>query len=224
VTIAYGIAVPDTDGDRWFGHVGTTAPVVGRGTRKFITCALMVGYAASSTFSTVTSANAAALIAVSSRQSTLSAIPAAQPAPPLEQSAVPAALQRVRRISGLTWGEIARAVGVSRRTIHHWLAGTRVAGVHLVRLLELGRVVDVVATGSVEATRTALLQPNANGRSILDDLALAARPARSRPLSTVSVGDLVTPVDETLSVTRQRPQRPSSLRGGSLPRRRPDQS
>ena len=60
------------------------------------------------------------------------------------------------------------------------------------------------------------MQPNANGRSILDDLALAARPARRYPLSGVSVGDLVTPVDEMASVSLQRPQRRSSLQGGAL--------
>jgi transcriptional regulator with XRE-family HTH domain len=223
MTVAYDIAVSSTGGDEWFGHVGTTPPTVMRGTRKFITCALMAGYAATSTLSTVTPANAAALNAITAQPSTLPALLAAQPAPPLDRSVVPGMLQRLRRLSGLSWGEIAQAVGVSRRTIHNWLTGARVAGVHLTRLLELSRVVDIVATGSVQATRTALLQPNANGRSILDDLALAARPVR-RPLSSVSVADLVTPVDERPSVSPPRPQRRSSLRGGSLPRRRPDQS
>lgn len=223
MTVAYDIAASRTGRDEWFGHVGTTTPTVMRGTRKFITCVTMVGCAATSTLSTVTPADADALNAITAQPSTLPAIPV-QPAPPLDQSAVPGMLQRLRRLSGLSWGEIARAVGVSRRTIHNWLAGARVAGVHLTRLLELSRLVDIVATGSVEATRTVLMQPNANGRSILDDLALAARPARRRPLASVSVGDLVTPVDETASVSLQRPQRRSSLRAGSLPRRRPDGS
>jgi transcriptional regulator with XRE-family HTH domain len=223
VTAAYDIAAIRTDGDEWFGRVGTTTPAVMRGTRKFITCVVMAGCAATSTLSTVTPADAVALYAIAAQPSTLPAIPV-QPAPPLDQSAVPAMLQRLRRLSGLSWGEIARAVGVSRRTIHNWLAGARVAGVHLTRLLELSRLVDIVATGSVEATRTALMQPNGNGRSILDDLALAARPARRRPLASISVGDLVTPTDEMASVSPQRPQRRSSLRGGSLPGRRPDGS
>lgn len=223
MTVAYDIVASRTGRDEWFGRVGTTTPTVMRGTRKFITCVVMVGCAATSTLSTVTPADAVALNVTTAQPSTLPAIPV-QPAPPLDQSAVPGMLQRLRRLSGLSWGEIARAVGVSRRTIHNWLAGARVAGVHLTRLLELGRLVDLVTTGSVEATRTALMQPNANGRSILDDLALAARPARRHPLSNVSVGDLVTPVDETASVSPESPQRRSSLRGGSLPRRRPDAS
>jgi transcriptional regulator with XRE-family HTH domain len=223
VTVAYDLAASRADGDEWFGRVGTTTPTMMRGTRKFITCVFIAGCAVTSTLGTVTPADAAALSAVAVQSSTLPAIPA-QPAPLVDQSAVPGMLQRLRRLSGLSWGEIAEAVGVSRRTIHNWLAGARVAAVHLTRLLELSRVVNIVATGSAETTRTALVQPNANGRSILDDLALAARPARRRPLASLSVGDLVTPVEETASVGLQRPKRPSSLRGRSLPRRRPGRS
>ena len=202
MTVAYDIAVPSTDGDEWFGRVGTTPPTVMRGTRKFIACAFMAGCAATSTLSTVTPADAAALNAITAQPSTLPAIPRRSLRRRSTRRVVPGMLQRLRRLSGLSWGEIAQAVGVSRRTIHNWLTGARVAGVHLARLLELSRVVDIVATGSVQATRTALLQPNANGRSILDDLALAARPARRRPLSSVSVGDLVTPVDERQASAR----------------------
>ena len=223
MTVAYDIAASRIDQDEWFGRVGTTPPTVMRGTRKFIACVFMAGYAATSTLSTVTPADAIALNTITARPSTLAAIPV-QPAPPLDHRAVPGMLQRLRRLSGLSWGEIAQAVGVSRRTIHNWLTGARVAAVHHARLLELGRVVDIVSTGSAESTRMALTQPSANGRSKLGDLALAARPARTRPLSSVSVGDLVTPVDETASVSQQRPQRRSSLRGGPLPRRRPDGS
>jgi transcriptional regulator with XRE-family HTH domain len=223
VTVAYDIAASRIDGDEWFGRVGTTPPTVMRGRRKFIACVFMAGCAATSTLSTVTPADAIALNAITAQPSTLAAIPV-QPAPPLDQRAVPGMLQRLRRLSGLSWGEIAQAVGVSRRTIHNWLTGARVAAVHHARLLELRRVVDIVSTGSAESTRTALMQPSANGRSILDDLALAARPVRTRPLSSVSVGDLVTPVDETASVSQQLPQRRSSLRGGPLSRRRPDGS
>lgn len=223
MTVAYGIAPSTaTEGDEWFSHSGTTPPTVMRGTRKFITCVFMASCAATSTLTAVTPADAIALTTRVAQASTLPAIPA-QPAPPLDPSAVPGMLPQLRRLSGLSWGEIARAVGVSRRTIHNWLGGARVASVHLIRLLELSRVVNLAATGSAETTRAALLLPNANGRSLVDDLALAARPVR-RPLSSVSVGDLVTPVDETASVSPQDPQRRSSLRGGSLPRRRPSES
>jgi transcriptional regulator with XRE-family HTH domain len=218
--VAYDIAASRaTDTDAWFHHVGTTTPTVISGTRKFITCALMAGCAATGTLTAISPADAAALTAIVVQPSTLPAVPTTRPTPLLDQSVVPGMLKRLRRLSGLSWGEIARAAGVSRRTIHNWLSGARVANVHLTRVLEVNRAVNLVATGSAESTRTTLLQPNATGRSIIDDLALAARPARRRPLSSVSVGDLVTPVDETVSMGLQRPQRRSSLRGGSLSRR-----
>lgn len=219
MTVTYSITAPRTEEDEWFGYVGTTPPPVMRGTRKFITCAFMAGFVATGTLSTVSPTDAIALNATTAQPGTLPAVPAPQPAAQLDQSAVPHVLQRLRRTSGLSWGEIASAVGVSRRTVHNWLAGTHVAAVHLTRLLEMSRVVDIVTTGSAEATRTALVRPNSTGRSILDEMALTARPARRRPLSSVSVGDLVTPVDEAASVSTQRPQRRSSLAGGSLPRR-----
>lgn len=220
--MAYDIANSKVVDDDWFGQIGTTSPTLMRGTRKFMTCVFMTGCAAISTLTAVTPADAIALTTRMAQASTLPAIPA-KPSPPLDPSAVPGMLQQLRRLSGLNWGEIARAVGVSRRTIHNWLSGDHVAGVHLSRLLELSRVVNLTTTGSPEATRAALLLPNANGRSLVDDLALVARPAR-HPLSSVSVGDLVTPVDETVNVSPQRPPRRSSLQGGSLPRRRPDKS
>jgi transcriptional regulator with XRE-family HTH domain len=222
VTVAYDLVAASTDRDGWFGSVGTVSPaaVHGKG-RIFITCCFMAGCAATATLSPVTLADAAASSSVTVQPGTLSAIPATPPAPALADSAVPGMLQRLRRLSGLSWGEIAQTLGVSRRTIHNWLTGARVAGVHLSRLLQLSRAVDSVATGSAQATRAALLQPNANGRSILDDLALASRPVR-RPLSSVTVGDLVTPAEETASASTQPTQRRSSLRGGSLPRRQQD--
>jgi hypothetical protein len=115
------------------------------------------------------------------------------------------------------------AVGVSRRTIHNWLSGARLADVHRTRLAELGRLVDAVAAGSADATRARLLKPGPNGRSPLDELALSARPVRRRPLSTLSVGELLGPIDESGDVTTQQPPRRSSLRGGSLSTRRPGQ-
>ncbi|MDQ3663286.1 MAG: helix-turn-helix transcriptional regulator [Actinomycetota bacterium] len=222
MTIANGI-VPSSmaDGEGWFNNVGTTSPTVALRPRKFIACALMAGCAATGTVTAVTPADAVALSMMVTQRSTLPALPAEPTAVP-DDAVVPAVLQRLRQMSGLSWGDLGRALGVSRRTIHNWLGDARVAGVHLRRLLELSRLVDRVSTGSPESTRALLLQPTASGRSIIDDLALTARPTRRRPLSTISVGDLIAPKEDTESASLQWPQRRSSLRGGSLPTRRPD--
>jgi DNA-binding XRE family transcriptional regulator len=225
VTIALDVAAPATGEDKdWFRQFGTTGPTLISGPRKFIACVVVAGCAATGTLAAVTPADAVALNTIVAQPSTLPAVSAAQPAAMFDQSIVPGLLQRIRRTSGLTWGELGRAIGVSRRTIHNWLGGAHVAGIHLARLLEVSRVFDLFATGSAESTRTRLLRPSANGRSIVDDLALAARPARRRPLSSLSVGDLVTPVNETASANPPRSQRRSGLRGGPLPRRRLDES
>jgi transcriptional regulator with XRE-family HTH domain len=219
VTVTYDVATsPTTDGGDLFRYVGTTSPTAAIGPRKFIACVLMASCAVTGTLTAVTPADAVALSTVVAQPSTLPAV-SIQPTTAFDHAVVPVMLQRLRRVSGLSWGDIAGAVGVSRRTIHNWLGGAHVAGVHLARLLEVSRIVDLVSTGSVESTRTLLLQSGANGRSIIDDLALGARPAR-RSISTVSVGDLVTPVDETESARLQGPQRRASLRGGALPTRR----
>lgn len=223
MTVAYDVAPSSTvEAEGWFHHVGTTSPTVALRPRKFIACMLMAGCAATGTLTAVTPADAVALSTRVAHPSTLTALPAQLTAVP-DDAAVPAVLQRLRRMSGLSWGDLGRAVGVSRRTIHNWLGDARVAGVHLTRLFQLRRLVDRVSTGSPESTRALLLQPTANGRSIIDDLALSARPTRRLPLSSVSVGDLVTPTGVSESAS-PRPQRSSSLRGGSLPTRRPDQS
>lgn len=43
-------------------------------------------------------------------------------------------LRRVQQHSQLDWGQIARALGVSRRTVHNWLSGTRVSGINAQRI------------------------------------------------------------------------------------------
>jgi hypothetical protein len=147
-----------------------------------------------------------------------------RPSPTAGPRTVPTLLEWLKGISGLSWGELGRATGVSRRTIHNWLGGARVAEVHLVRLWDVSRVVHALSAGSAEATRAVLLQPVASGRSALDDLELAALPVRRRPISHVSVGDLLTPVDESPEMRPERAMRQSSLRGGALARSRPGQS
>lgn len=221
MTVAFDVpALPPGDDGDWFHHVGTTSPTMAFRPRKFIASVLVAGCAVTGTLTAVTPADAVAFTTMIAQPSTLPVVPA-QPATASDNAIVPMMLRRLRLSSGLNWGDIGRAVGVSRRTIHNWLGGGHVAGVHLARLLDVIRIVDSVATGSAETTRTLLLQPKNTGRSVVDDLALAARPARHRPISTVSVGDLVAPVDETASARLQGPQRRASLRGGSLSKRRP---
>lgn len=186
--------------------------------RKFVSAVVVAGVATVGTLGIVTPADAAAAQAPVIEAHTLpagaAALPAADPS-----TDVPELLRRIRKVSRLSWGELASALGVSRRTIHHWLSGAHPAGVHVARLADLEALVEASAESSPEATRARLLRPQASGRSLLEELALSFGD-RSRPISTVSVGDLLGPAERPAVGSTVRSKRRSSLRGGSL-RKRP---
>lgn len=96
---------------------------------------------------------------------------------------IPSSAARVRslhRRSGLTWEQLARAFGVSRRAIHAWARGGRMNARNAERL---GRIEEVVAENedySAELTREALLRPTPAGVSPLQAL---LRTAHGQPPS-----------------------------------------
>ena len=68
-----------------------------------------------------------------------------------------AAIGELRRLSGLTWDQLARLFCVSRRSLHFWASGKPMAAgneEHLQRLLDVIRKID---RGSANANRKALL-------------------------------------------------------------------
>jgi DNA-binding transcriptional regulator YiaG len=203
-----------------FTKPGTTTPSMAwPPARRFISTCLLASAMATGTLSVVSSADAEAMRAPIVESRTLSAF---APASTGEQAGptVPELLQRLRRCSGLNWGEISRALNVSRRTVHNWLSGARIASVHLRHLAALERLIREQPLGSADETRLRLLRPSMNGRSLVDDFALTARPVRQLPISPFSVGDLLTPnvIEEETSAS---PVRRSSMRGGALRKGRP---
>lgn len=90
---------------------------------------------------------------------------------PSAEPSVPESLRRVRDQSGLTWDEIAGALGVSRRTVHNWLSGMVVSGRHAAKLTKLAQIVnDHRCAGDREKTRGRLIAPNEEGVSVLQRL------------------------------------------------------
>jgi len=78
-------------------------------------------------------------------------------APANETSSANGALSELRRLSGLSWDQLARIMGVSRRALHFWASGKPMARTneeHLQRVLAAVRSID---RGSAAANRTALL-------------------------------------------------------------------
>jgi len=89
-------------------------------------------------------------------------------------SVVPAgaSIGELRRLSGLTWDQLARVFKVSRRSVHFWSSGKAMAASneeHLQRVLAVVRKVD---RGSAVANRTALLGAADGGGIVLDLLVL----------------------------------------------------
>lgn len=78
------------------------------------------------------------------------------------------ALSELRRLSGLTWEQLAKLFNVSRRSLHFWASGqplSRFNEEHLNRLLGTIRYID---QGSASLNRSLLLHPDSNGNPLFD--------------------------------------------------------
>ena len=77
-------------------------------------------------------------------------------------------LSELRRLSGLTWDQLAKLFNVSRRSLHFWASGqplSRSNEDHLNRLLGTIRYID---RGSASLNRSLLLRPDGNGNPLFD--------------------------------------------------------
>ncbi len=82
------------------------------------------------------------------------------PAPTELPEASPiAAISEVRRLSGLTWEQLAQLFGVSRRALHFWASGKPLSAQNAEHLQRLLAVLQRVDRGSASANRAALLAP-----------------------------------------------------------------
>ena len=82
-----------------------------------------------------------------------------------------ASLGELRRLTGLTWDQLARVFKVSRRSLHFWASGKPMAATneeHLQRMLAVARRID---RGSAGATRAALFDAREGGSLPFDLLA-----------------------------------------------------
>lgn len=80
------------------------------------------------------------------------------------------AVQNLHDRSGLTWGELARLFGVSRRSLHFWVSNGRMSAAHVRKLHELESLVSQLAADDAEETRAALLAPR-GGSSLFEEFA-----------------------------------------------------
>lgn len=77
--------------------------------------------------------------------------------PETETEATRKAVSELRRISGLTWEQLAGLLGVSRRSVHFWASGKPLKATNHQRLLRVLDVVRYADRGIARSTRAALL-------------------------------------------------------------------
>lgn len=106
---------------------------------------------------------------------------------------VPDRLKHLHAVTTLTWQQIGRLFGVSRRAVHHWVAGNRMSAANLDRLTRIERAVAAL-DGSPEQVHAQLMARN-DGPSLyaelLRDLA-ESRPA-AEPRSWVERSSVTEP-------------------------------
>ena len=88
--------------------------------------------------------------------------------------------------SGLTWEQLARMFGVSRRALHHWADGGRMTAAQQDLAVRLLRTVDSLGAADPAEARTALLAvDDSTGRSQVDRVRARQGSQRFRRLNSV---------------------------------------
>lgn len=106
-----------------------------------------------------------------------------------ETTASAGAVRQLRSRSGLSWDDLSRLFGVSRRSVHKWANGGAMNSKHIARLAELTARISSI-TGSPSEVRAKLLAPDERGRTLFQELVRTARPTTDRP-EGFAVEDLV---------------------------------
>ncbi|WP_432498412.1 hypothetical protein [Kineococcus gypseus] len=77
---------------------------------------------------------------------------------------------RIRRETGLTWEQLGRLFGVSRRAVHLWAGGARLNARNEQVVREFAALVDALDAANPEERRAALFAPRpVGGLSLVDE-------------------------------------------------------
>ncbi len=77
-------------------------------------------------------------------------------------------LQRLRRLTGLNWDQLAYMFGVSRRTVHFWASGCSLTATHEELVGRISSVLEEADLGTAAANRAALFSHAGQGRTPFD--------------------------------------------------------
>lgn len=103
-----------------------------------------------------------------------------RPAAGTTSSATATSLRQLRARTRLSWDDLARLFGVSRRSVHKWANGGAMNSRHAQRLARLAAVISTFE-GPPEEVRAQLLAPDRSGTTVFQKLVSEARPERTSP-------------------------------------------
>lgn len=78
------------------------------------------------------------------------------------------ALKELRKLSGLTWDQLAKLFNVSRRSLHFWASGQPLSSFNEENLNRLLGIIQYIDRGSASLNRSLLLRPSSDGRPLFD--------------------------------------------------------
>lgn len=81
------------------------------------------------------------------------------------------AIMEVRRLTGLTWEQLADVLGVARRSLHFWASGKPLNAANEERVARILACLRLISRGNSRETRALLLDPQPDGAIPLDLLA-----------------------------------------------------
>ncbi|MBD2298191.1 MULTISPECIES: XRE family transcriptional regulator [Nostocales] len=87
---------------------------------------------------------------------------------PSSPEATQKAVNELKRLSGLTWDQLAKLFNVSRRSLHSWASGERLNSFNEYTLNQLLGMIQYIDRGSASLNRSLLLQPGSNGIPLID--------------------------------------------------------
>jgi DNA-binding transcriptional regulator YiaG len=102
-------------------------------------------------------------------------------------------IQDIQTRSGLTWQQLSKALGVSRRTLYLWSKGGSVSAMHIESLTKFESLVRRYDAGDPSTTRLALLRSSVNGVSAFDRFRV------ERDQDNPEITDLPIPVERLLT-------------------------
>jgi transcriptional regulator with XRE-family HTH domain len=78
------------------------------------------------------------------------------------------AVNKLKKLSGLTWEQLAKLFDVSRRSLHAWASGQPLSPPNQQKLDRLLNTIEHINRGSASLNRSLLLKPDSDGRSPFD--------------------------------------------------------